>query len=186
MLRLRARLGHDCWRQLGVCAGRGEAGRLGSSAAAVFLGRLRLRPSPAASARMMAGAGAVSRIVAEAMAEVDAKMLALPTPPGSPLTSVATSLARRDVGRATNTDGLPRSGSCHSLSAAPDWRKMTTGVSRRCSSLTDLQTAAALSPATSGAALVESSPPSDHWEGEEWPGRPLRFCADLLPPPSAY
>ena len=106
--------------------------------------------------------GRVSRIVVEAMAEVDAKMLALPTPPGSPLTSVATSLARRDVGRATNTDGLPRSGSCHSLSAAPDWRKMTTGVSRRCSSLTDLQTAAALSPATSGAALVESSPPSDH------------------------
>ena len=85
MLRLRARLGHDCWRQLGVCAGRGEAGRLGSSAAAVFLGRLRLRPSPAASARMMAGAGAVSRIVAEAMAEVDAKMLALPNPPSSPL-----------------------------------------------------------------------------------------------------
>ena len=132
------------------------------------------------------GFGRVSQIVAEAMAEVDAKMRALPTPPGSPLTSVATSLARRDVGRATNTDGLPRSGSCHSLSAAPDWRKMTTGVSRRCSSLTDLQTAAALSPATSGAALVESSPPSDHWEGEEWPGRPLRFCADLLPPPSAY
>ena len=130
------------------------------------------------------GFGRVSRIVAEAMAEVDAKMLALATPPGSPLTSVAVtiSLARR----ATNTAGLPRSGSCQSLSAAPDWRKMTTGVSRRCSSMTDLQTAAALSPATSGAASVEGSPPSEHWEGEEWPGRPLRFCADLLPPPSAY
>ena len=130
------------------------------------------------------GFGRVSRIVAEAMAEVDAKMLALPTPPSSPLIVAS---ARRLPSAAASLPGLVRSGSFPSLGADQDdcggGRTAHLPLWRRCSSLTDLGTVAAVSPAARSAASVESSPPSDVWEGEAVP--PLRFCADLLPLPFA-